>query len=159
MRPSKILFLLSFILLALLVVACGSDYKTDFPPPPPNAAFDDVFPPMIDGMKSNISRMTVEHPLDGYQANYGDNKIHIEGILSPDKERADKYYKDVIVPQIDSLKNHTRGNYNGKWRGEGTDKNGRKWISWTNDRWVFVLSATDAETMEKTIDAFKYISR
>ena len=159
MLASKLYSLLLLLPLILFISSCGSDFKTDFPPPPPNAAFDEVFPPEIDGMKSNISRMMLEHPFDGYQADYGDNKIHIEGILSPDKERADKYYKDVVVPQIDSLKNHTRGNYNGKWRGEGTDENGRKWIAWTNDRWVFVLNASDAETMGKTIDAFKYISR
>jgi len=159
MRSSKIrsLFLLS--LLTFFMVSCGSDYKTDFPPPPPNAAYDDVFPPEIDGMESNITRMMTDHPLEGMQADYGDSKIHIEGILSPDKERADKYYEDIIVPKIDALKSHSRTNVNGKWRGEGTDENGRKWIAWTNDTWVFVLNAADAAMMGKTIDAFKYISR
>ncbi len=159
MRSWKLILLVLSAQVLLFIVSCGSEYKTDFPPPPPNAALDDVFPKQIDGMESSITRMMVDHPLEGFRADYGKGKIQIEGILSPDKERAEKYFDESIAPNIDSMKIHSKGNFDGMKRIEGTEENGRKWIAWTNDRWVFVLGASDSETMEKTIDAFKYISK
>jgi len=143
----------------LLITACGPDYNTDFEPPPPNARLDDVFPTEIDGMRSNVERMTVSHPLEGFTAAYGNDKITIDAILAPNKETADNYFKETIVPRFDEMKNHFRGNINGSWSASGTDENGRRWYGWVNNGWIFLLSGSDKDNLGKAIDAFKYISK
>ena len=150
----------SIILFALLfITACGPDYNTDFDPPPPNARLDDVFPNEIDGLKSNVKRMTLSHPLEGFTASYGNDKITIDAILAQDNETADDYFKEKIVPRFDKMKNHFRGNINGRWRASGTDENGRRWFGWVNSRWIFALSGTSKDNLAKAINAFKYISK
>ncbi len=153
------ILLLIVLHLIILLSACGPDFNTDFEPPPPNARLDDVFPPEINGMKSNIERIVLQHPLDGFKALYGDGKITIEAILAQTKENADSYFKDEIVPKFDKMKNHFRGSINGNWRADGTDENGRRWFAWANESWIFVLSGSDKDQLSDAIDAFKYVSK
>jgi hypothetical protein len=143
----------------LLITACGPDYNTDFEPPPPNASLDEVFPAEIVGMKRNLERITLSHPLEGFTATYGNDKITIDAILSPNKETADNYFKEKIVPRFDEMKNHFRGNVNGRWSASGTDEKGRRWFGWVNNGWIFLLSGSDKDNLKKAIDAFKYISK
>jgi hypothetical protein len=143
----------------LLITACGPDYNTDFEPPPPNARLDDVFPPEIDGMKSRIERMNLEHQLEGFTAQYGDGKITIDAILAESKSNADAHFKEEIAPLFDKMKNHFRGNINGRWRASGTAENGRRCFAWANGRWIFSMSGSDREHLSKAIDAFKYVSK
>jgi hypothetical protein len=56
------------------------------------------------------------------------------------------------------MKNHYRGQVNGKWSASGTDENGRKWFAWANNSWIFVMSGSDKGNLMKAIDAFKYIA-
>jgi len=150
----------SFILIIILIItACGPDYNTDFDPPPQNARLDDVFPAEIDGMKSKVERMTISHPLEGFTAAYGNDKITIDAILAPNNETADSYFKETIVPRFDKMKNHSRGNINGKWSASGTDEKGRRWFGWVNNGWIFLLSGTDKEHLSRAVDSFKYISK
>ena len=149
------LFILLFV---ALLYSCGPDYNTDFEPPPPNAQLDDVFPNEIDGMKSSIERLKLTSPIEGFMAYYGERKITIDAILTPNKTVADDYFKEVIVPRIDEMKNHFRGKINGKWRASGTDEDGRKYYAWVNKGWIFMLSGVDNEHLSKAIDAFKYAS-
>ena len=148
-----------FLFVLLLITACGPDYNTDFDPPPPKARLDDVFPSEIDGMKSNIERLNLNHPLEGFTASYGEGKITIDAILAQTKANADAHFKEVIAPRFDKMKNHFRGNINGKWSASGTDEKGRKWFAWANDSWIFLLSGSDKGYLSKAIDAFKYISK
>lgn len=154
----KINIVLAFFFLLLLATACGPDFKTDFEPPPPNASVKEVFPEKIDGMEANITRMSLTHPLEGFSAKYGGDKISIDAILAPAKNFADDHFKDVIVPKFDAMKNHYRGNVNGKWSASGTDENGRKWFAWVNNSWIFILSGNDKENLMKAVDAFKYVA-
>lgn len=143
----------------LLITACGPDYNTDFDPPPPDAKLDEVFPNEIDGMKSKVERLNLNHPLEGFTAFYGDGKITIDAILAQTKTNADAHFKEVIAPRFDKMKNHFRGNINGRWSASGTDENGRKWFAWANNSWIFLLSGSDKENLSKAIDAFKYVSK
>jgi hypothetical protein len=153
------LIILTAINLMFLFAACGPDYNTDFDPPPPDAKLDDVFPSEIDGLKSKIERLNLNYPLEGFTAFYGDGKITIDAILAQTKANADAHFKEVIAPRFDKMKNHFRGNINGKWSASGTDENGRKWFAWANDNWIFLLSGSDKEFLTKAIDAFKYVSK
>ncbi len=76
----------------------------------------------------------------------------------PAKNLADDHFKDVIVPKFDAMKNHYRGQVNGKWSASGTDENGRKWFAWANNSWIFVMSGSDKGNLMKAIDAFKYVA-
>ena len=152
----KIILLFPFLF--LLLSACGPNYNTDFDPPPPNAKLDDVFPSDIAGMKREVKRMELDHPLEGYTAVYDKGKITIDAILTPDKNAADDHFKNVIAPEYDKMKNHFRGNINGKWSASGTDNNGRKWFAWVNNRWIFQVSGVDKDNLSKAVDAFKYVA-
>ena len=150
--------ILLFPILLLILSACGPDYNTDFEPPPPNAKLDDVFPAEIFGMKRDVRRMQLDHPLEGFTASYGEGKISIDAILTQGKSDADDYFKNSIAPEYDKMKNHFRGNINGKWSASGTGQNGRKWFAWVNNRWIFQLSGSDKDNLSKAIDAFKYVA-
>lgn len=147
------------LFLFLLITACGPDYNTDFDPPPPNARLDDVFPNEIDGLNSNVERMALSHPLEGFTATYGNGEITIDAILAQDNETADNYFKETIVPRFDEMKNHFRGNINGRWSASGTDEDGRRWYGWVNNSWIFILSGSSKDNLAKAIDTFKYISK
>ena len=147
------------LFLFLLITACGPDYNTDFDPPPPNARLDDVFPNEIDGLNSNVERMALSHPLEGFTATYGNGEITIDAILAQDNETADNYFKETIVPRFDEMKNHFRGNINGRWSASGTDEGGRRWYGWVNNSWIFILSGSSKDNLAKAIDTFKYISK
>jgi len=154
----KLLNALTMISLLIIATACGPDYNTNFEPPPPNANVSEVFPGEIDGMKVDIKRMTLTQPLEGFSARYGGDKISIDAILAPSKNQADEHFKDAIVPKFDAMKNHYRGQVNGKWSASGTDKDGRKWFAWVNSSWSFVISGSDKGNLMKAIDAFKYVA-
>ena len=149
-----------FLVFGLLVInyGCGPDYNTDFEPPPPNASVEEVFPEEIDGMNVKIKRMTLTQPLEGFSAEYGRDKISIDAILAPSKNIADDHFKNVIVPLFDEMKNHYRGQVNGKWSASGTDEHGRKWFAWVNNSWAFIISGSDKGNLMKAIDAFKYVA-
>jgi len=154
----KLFSVIALISLFFIVTTCGPDYNTNFEPPPPNAGVNEVFPEEIDGMKVDIKRMTLSHPLEGFSAMYGGDKISIDAILAPAKNLADDHFADVIVLRFDEMKNHTRGKVNGKWSASGTDNEGRKWFAWVNNSWVFVMSGSDKGNLMKAIDAFKYVA-
>ena len=154
----KLLNALTMISLLIIATACGPDYNTNFEPPPPNAGVNEVFPEEIDGMNVDIKRMTLTHPLEGFSAMYGGDKISIDAILAPAKSIADDHFADVIVPRFDEMKNHYRGQVNGKWSASGTDEHGRKWFAWVNNSWAFIISGSDKGNLMKAIDAFKYVA-
>ncbi|MBT8379088.1 MAG: hypothetical protein KJN64_07650 [Ignavibacteria bacterium] len=143
----------------LFITACGPDYNTNFDPPPPDARLDDVFPKEISGMKSKIERMNLDRPLEGFTAFYGDGEITIDAILAGSKSNADAHFKEVIAPRFDKMKNHFRGNINGRWTASGTDENGRRWFAWVNNSWIFLVSGSDKENLSNAIAAFKYVSK
>jgi len=147
-----------FFGLLLIINGCGPDYNTDFEPPSPKASVNEVFPEEIDGMKVDVKRMTLTHPLEGFSAEYGRDKISIDAILAPSKNIADDHFKEVIVPRFDEMKNHYRGKVNGKWSASGTDEHGRKWFAWVNNSWAFVISGSDKDNLMKAINAFKYVA-
>lgn len=149
-----------FLLFSLLVInyGCGPDYNTDFEPPSPKANVNEVFPEEVDDMKADIKRMTITQPLEGFSAEYGTGDITIDAILAPGKNIADDHFKNAIVPRFDEMKNHYRGQVNGKWSASGTDAEGRKWFAWVNNSWVFVISGSDKGNLMKAIDAFKYVA-
>ncbi|MHA1988986.1 MAG: hypothetical protein ACW98D_20390 [Promethearchaeota archaeon] len=149
----------TILFIAFFSTSCGPDFNTDYEPPPPNAQLDEVFPNDIDGMKYKVERLNLNHPLEGFTSFYGDGKITIDAILAPDKKLADDHFKDVIAPRFDEMKNHFRGNINGKWNASGTDEKGRKWIAWVNNNWIFIISGIDGENLSKAMDAFKYVSK
>jgi len=70
---------------------------------------------------------------------------------------ADEYFEFAIVPNFDKMKNHFRGNVNGKWRANGTDEKGRKWYGWVNNNWVFLLNGSDTKYFKIAIDAFNFV--
>jgi len=152
----KIVLLLPIVFLFLS--GCGPDYNTDFEPPPPNAKLDDVFPNEIAGLKREVKRMQLEHPMEGFTSSYGNGKITIDAILTQGKSDADDYFKNSIAPGYDKMKNHFRGNINGKWSASGTDENGKKWFAWVNNRWIFQISGADKDYLMKAVDAFKYVA-
>jgi hypothetical protein len=155
--PKVCITLILFVL--VLVTACGPDYNTDFDPPPPNARLDDVFPKEINGIQNSIERMNLDRPLEGFTALYGSGEISIDAILADSKTNADSHFKEVIAPRFDKMKNHFRGNINGRWRASGTDENGRNWFAWANGKWIFLISGSDKENLSNAIDAFKYVSK
>ncbi len=156
MKKSEIVFWLS-ISLVLFLFGCGPDFNTDFDPPPVKGKLEDIFPAEIGNMQVKLSRAKLNSPLIGFSAVYGVNYIVINSILLPDKTAADEYFEHAIVPNIDKMKNHSRGKFNGRWRASGTDDDGRVWFCWVNDRWVFVLNGSDKKYFKMGINAFKYI--
>jgi len=152
-------FLLAGVSLIILLIlsGCGPDFNTDFDPPKPDAKLTDVFPDEIGGMKGNISRAKLQEPIVGFSSSYGEDRIVISAIQTPNKAAADEYFKIAIVPNIDKMKNSFRGNINGKWRASGTDDKGHKWYGWVNNNWVFLLNGSDKKYFKMAIDAFKYV--
>jgi len=156
MRRKFLLVGVSLIML-LILSGCGTDFNTDFDPPKPDAKLTDVFPEEIGEMEGKISRENLQEPLVGFSSSYGDGKIVISAIQTPNKAAADEYFKSTIVPDIDKMKNSFRGSINGKWRASGTDDKGGKWYSWVNDNWVFLLNGSDKKYFKMAIDAFKFV--
>jgi hypothetical protein len=150
--------LASISLIALIILwGCGPDFNTDFDPPKPDAKLTDVFPEEIGGMKGDISRKNLKSPLVGFSSSYGNGRIVISTIQTPSKAAADEYFEFAIVPNFDKMKNHFRGNVNGRWSASGTDDKGRKWYGWVNNNWVFLLNGSDKQYFKMAIDAFKYV--
>jgi hypothetical protein len=156
MKRGFLLILISLI--AFIVLSgCGPDFNTNFEPPKPDAKLTDVFPEEIGGMKADISRKNLKAPLVGFSSSYGDGRIVISTIQTPSKAAADEYFEFAIVPNFDKMKNHFRGNINGRWSASGTDENGRKWYGWVNNNWVFLLNGSDKQYFKMAIDAFKFV--
>ena len=88
----RIFSAIALVSLFFIVTTCGPDYNTNFEPPPPNAGVSEVFPAEIDGMKGEIKRMSLTHPLEGFSAKYGGDKISIDAILAPAKNLADDHF-------------------------------------------------------------------
>ena len=152
------LFSMSLVILLLIIMSgCGSDFNTDFDPPPPDTKIKDILPSEINGMKGEIVEANLRPPFVGYSSKYGDGKIVISVINAHSKEVADEYFKFAIVPNFDKMKNHFHGKINGKWKANGTDANGRKWYAWVNNNWVFLLNGSDVYYFKMAINAFKYI--
>ncbi len=157
MIKAKLLLLSIGLLLLTGLSACGPNFNTDFEPPPPDAKLDDVFPAKINEWQRVLNRPDINPPYRAVVASYGDGRITINAILAPDKVAADKYFKEAIVPNFDKMKNHFRGNINGKWSASGTDDNGRKWYAWVNQSWIFMISGSDGKNFKSAIAAFKYV--
>ncbi len=155
----RIRFMLVKVSLIILIIfsGCGLDFNTDFEPPKPDASLTDVFPDEIGGMKGVITRKNLKSPRIGFSSTYGEGKIVISTIQTPNKAAADEYFKSAIVPNFDIMKNHFRGNVNGKWTASGTDEKGRKWYGWVNNNWVFLLNGSDNKYLKIAIDAFKFV--
>ena len=155
----RIRFLLVMVSLIILIIlsGCGADFNTDFDPPKPNAEITDVFPGKIGGMKGVIERANLISTLVGFSSTYGEGRIVLSAIHTQSKGAADEYFEFAIVPNFDKMKNHFRGNVNGKWRANGTDEKGRKWYGWVNNNWVFLLNGSDNKYFKMAIDAFKFI--
>ena len=156
MRMRFMLVKVSLIILIILS-GCSPDFNTDFDPPKPDAGLTDVFPDEIGGMKGVIEKKTLNSSMVGFSSSYGEGRIVISAIQTPNKAVADEYFEFAIVPNFDIMKNHFRGNVNGKWTASGTDEKGRKWYGWVNNNWVFLLNGTDTKYFKMAIDAFKYV--
>ena len=156
MRIKFLLATVSFIIL-IIISGCSPDFNTDFDPPKPDASLTDVFPDEIGGMKGVNTRKSLKAPMVGFSSTYGEGKIVISTIQTPNKAAADEYFKSAIVPNFDIMENHFRGNVNGKWTASGTDEKGRKWYSWVNNNWVFLLNGSDTKYFKMALDAFKYV--
>ena len=155
----RIRFMLVKVSLIILIIfsGCGPDFNTDFEPPKPDASLTDVFPDEIGGMKGVITRKNLKSPRIGFSSTYGEGKIVISTIQTPNKAAADEYFKSAIVPNFDIMKNHFRGNVNGKWTASGTDEKGRKWYGCVNNNWVFLLNGSDNKYFKMAIDAFNFV--
>jgi hypothetical protein len=156
MRIRFILVKVSLIILIILS-GCSPDFNTDFDPPKPDASLTDVFPDEIGGMKGVITRKNLKSSIVGFSSIYDEGRIVISSIQTPSKAVADEYFEFAIVPNFDKMKNHFRGNDNGKWRASGTDEEGRRWYGWVNNNWVFLLNGIDNEYFKMAIDAFKFV--
>ncbi len=156
MRRRFMLVKVSIIILIILS-GCSPDFNTEFDPPKPEAKLTDVFPDEIGGMKGVIERANLKSSMVGFSSTYGEGKIVISSIQTPSKAVADEYFEFAIVPNFDIMKNHFRGNVNGKWSANGTDEKGRKWYAWVNNNWVFLLNGIDNKYFKMAIDAFKFV--
>jgi hypothetical protein len=145
------------IMILIAFYGCSPDFNTDFDPPSPDAKLTDVFPDEIGGMKGIITRAKLITAAVGFSSTYGEGKIVISAIQTASKVAADKYFELAIIPNFDKMKNHIRGNINGNWTASGTDKKGRRWYSWVNNNWVFLINGMDAKYFKMAIDAFKFI--
>jgi len=156
MKKAHFLLALGFFTI-IFIAGCGPDFKTDFDPPPPDGKLEDIFPATIGEMPVNLSRAKLQPPLMGFSGIYGDNNVVINSIRLPDKTSADDYFKRAIVPNFDKMKNHFRGQINGRWRASGTDESDRRWFGWVNNNWIFLINASDKNYFKMAINAFKYI--
>ena len=152
-------FLLATVGLIILIIlsGCNADFNTDFDPPKPDANLTYVFPEEIGGMKGVIESANLRSTLVGFSSTYGEGRIVISTIQTPSKAVADEYFEFAIVPNFDKMKNHFRGNVNGKGRASGTDEKGRKWFGWVNNNWVFLLNGSDTKYFKMAIDAFSFV--
>jgi len=152
-------FLLAAVSLIILVIlsGCSPDFNTDFDPPRPEAKITDVFPNKIGEMQGVITRKSLKLPMVGFSSTYGEGRIVLSVIRTPSNAAADEYFEFAIVPNFDKMKNHFRGNVNGKWSANGTDEKGRKWYGWVNNNWVFLLSGSDTKYFKMAINAFAYV--
>lgn len=152
-------FLLAAVSLIILIIlsGCSPDFNTDFDSPRPEAKITDVFPDEIGEMQGVITRKNLKLPMVGFSSTYGEGRIVVSVIRTPSNAAADEYFEFAIVPNFDKMKNHFRGNVNGKWSANGTDEKGRKWYGWVNDNWVFLLNGSDTKYFKMAIDAFEYV--
>jgi hypothetical protein len=155
----RIRFLFATVSLINLIIlsGCSPDFNTDFEPPKPDAKLTDIFPDEIGGMKRVIARANLKSPMAGFSSTYGEGRIVISTIQTPSNAAADEYFEFAIVPNFDKMKNHFRGNVNGKWSANGTDEKGRKWYGWVNNNWVFLLNGSDTKYFKMAIDAFNFV--
>jgi len=153
----KFLFATVNLITLIIVSGCSPDFNTDFDPPKPEAKITDIFPDEIGEMKGVITRKNLKSPMFGFSSTYGEGRIVISTIRTPSKAAADEYFEFAIVPNFDKMKNHFRGNVDGKWSANGTDESGRKWYGWVNNNWVFLLNGNDTRYFKMAIDAFKYV--
>ncbi|RKY93742.1 MAG: hypothetical protein DRQ13_09090 [Ignavibacteriae bacterium] len=150
--------LVTFSLIILIIFSgCSPDFNTDFDPPKPDASLTNIFPDEIAGMKGVITRKNLKSSIVGFSSSYDEGRIVISAVKTPSKAVADEYFEFAIVPNFDKMKNHFRGNVNGKWRASGTDEEGRRWYGWVNNKWVFLLNGSDNKYFKMAIDSFKFV--
>ena len=148
----------TFIIVIVLLIACNSDYNTDFAPPAENPKYTDVYPESINELKLKVERIKSEtQGVEGYNAIYGENKIIISAYQTPSKEDADAFFKEEIVPIFDDMSVHSRGNLNGQWYASGKEGN-KKAYGWVNTNWIFVITGVSEVDFNAGIEAFKFIA-
>ena len=144
--------------LCLLLGACASGYKTDFPPPNGKETYAEVMPPSLGGQAMAIEPLQLDaQHFHGARARYGD-AVSVEIVEVRSAADLNAYVEQHIKPRLARYSNRVSGKFNGVWSLRGSGRSGRL-HAWQNHNWMFVIEATDDALFEETVDHFAYISR
>ncbi|MEM7184352.1 MAG: hypothetical protein AAF518_25865 [Spirochaetota bacterium] len=147
-----------FFISLFVFLACDG-YNTNFPPPTAEMKLQQVFPESLGKYPRKGIKAMNPNKQKAFLAVYGESDASIQLIVLASHNDANLYFKKFIVPEIDNLKNHSRGKVNGKWFGKGKGPNKELHYRWVNDKYIFAIQAKDKETFAVVVDGFSYIAK
>ncbi|MFN8255418.1 MAG: hypothetical protein U0W24_06995 [Bacteroidales bacterium] len=148
-RKSCILLLIYFI----LVCGCNNapDFIINLPPPPDSAWPEDIYPAEIEGVKP----VTYTAEYGGTIAVYQDKGTLYVGRKKDEKE-ATQFFKQTILPGFEKMAISYTGSISGQFYAKSGNKDSIC-FGWINNRYIFVLKASDEKALQKMAAGFRYI--
>lgn len=148
-----------FACLILFSQCGGPKYNFNYAPPYINARLDEVFPVSVRETPRKIKKLTLPEDFLGYEASYVEGKVTIRVIKCPGEDDANKYFGTSIVDEFKGKKNHSYDNLDSRWKATAVDTDGRQWLAWVNEIWIFVLSGSDNEYFDLVVRACRFVSK
>ena len=141
-----------FVIL-LLHLSCSPDpgFNLNIAPPPDSAWPEDIYPAETDGIKP----YTYTPEYGGTVAVY-DKKGKIYVARMKDQNEATSFFKEEILPDLSKMAACYTGNINGYFYASSVNKDSCC-FGWINKRYIFMLTASDKNSLKKLADYFKYI--
>jgi len=162
MKYKANLYYLSIIITIFLFFNClpkGPEYNFDFPPPYINARMNEVFPTYIRQQRRVATKMDLPEGFLGYNVNYLDGDIIMQVIKAPSEEAVKDYFNNTVVPRFKSMPESSTSETDGWLHATGIEKEGRRWIGWINQIWIFQMSGTTEEYFDLVIRACRFIEK
>ena len=105
-----------------------------------------------------IARLSLPEDYIGYDAFYAEGNISMRIIRCPEREKANLYFGTVIIEEFKRKKVHTYNNLKGRWKATGKDEDGRRWLAWVNETWIFMLSGSDKGHFDLAVRVCGFVS-
>jgi hypothetical protein len=157
--------LLPFLLVILIISAalflqgCRPRYNFDHEPPYINARMNEVFPSYIKNTGRREYKLPLPKDYIGHEVTYLDGAIVMIVIKVPDEIEAERYFHDMVVPKFKRMPEHYTGREDSWTYVTGKEADGRQWIGWFNQIWVFQLNGLTEDDFDLVIRASRFVSR
>jgi hypothetical protein len=155
------IIILLFLIIAgtLFLEGCRSRYNFDHEPPYINARMNEVFPSFIKNTRRVEHKLPLPEEYIGYEVTYLNSAIVMIVIKAPDESEAEHYFHNTVVPKFKTMPEYYLGKEDTWTYVTGREADGRRWIGWFNQIWVFQLNGLTEDDFDLVIRASRFVSK